>query len=193
MAMIVHFSARDGHPLRRQGKVLHGKRYFLPAVVNATVFTPLCHHLKFDVNPATDPRLLWARLIRVGSTSLRSPRTLREDKESHCGHPQTAGVMPEKEFKRGLRLWHCAHRKDADILMVSLLHHRGIQGVSFLSVIGLGWVCACRTCLWYVTTVLGMWSDVGCVVTFMAGRYLWCQCLQPCRSSLPPCGRTLVP
>ena len=75
MAMIMHFSARDGHPLRRQGKVSHGKRHFLTAGINAKVFTPLCVRLKFDVNPAIDPRhggasdTRWQHVIALAQNS----------------------------------------------------------------------------------------------------------------------------
>ena len=54
MAMIVHFSARDGHELERTGQrfMFHmGGVYFLTAVINATVSTPLCHYLGLDVKP----------------------------------------------------------------------------------------------------------------------------------------------
>jgi NhaP-type Na+/H+ or K+/H+ antiporter len=54
MAMIVHFSARDGHELERTGQrfMFHmGGVYFLTAVINATLSTPLCHYLGLDVKP----------------------------------------------------------------------------------------------------------------------------------------------
>ena len=55
MAMIVHFSARDEHALKkrqRQRFMFHmGGVYFLTAVTNATVSTPVCHYLKLDVQP----------------------------------------------------------------------------------------------------------------------------------------------
>ena len=84
-------------------------------------------------------------------------------RESHCGHPQTAGVMPVTELKRSLHLWHCTDRMAADMavsfIMVSLLSIVVVYdlliffGVSFLMIE----LCVC------VSHVLVACDDGGCV------------------------------
>ena len=54
--MIVHYQPETAIRLKGQDE-FHiflfsiEKRYFLTAVIQAMVFTPLCHNFKFDVKP----------------------------------------------------------------------------------------------------------------------------------------------
>jgi NhaP-type Na+/H+ or K+/H+ antiporter len=54
VAMMVHFSAPEGHPLHRTGIrfMFHmGGVYFLTAIINATLSLPLVEYLKLDAKP----------------------------------------------------------------------------------------------------------------------------------------------